>query len=172
MFLGFTVVLGGEYSHNQEISSSKLTQQVMSDTGVMSTIELKSISNGGLVSITDDSAASIWWLPKSQKNTLYEVISWLQQAKPYKGKIPQSQNSVVSHGNIGPSVLYISTSDKHEITIHPAFYLVSDGKSFEVKYITDVLQINNDGQKNYIQSNQLYSWLKNNKWKTEFEMKH
>lgn len=52
------------------------------------------------------------------------------------GKIPQSQISEVFNANIGPSVLYITTSDKHEISIQPVFYLVaSDGKGSEVRYV-------------------------------------
>ena len=172
MPLSFIAGCGTKPGQSQGTASSKLKQQVTSDTGVISTMELKSIASGGEISLADGSPASIWWLPKTQKTTLYEVMTWLQQAKLYKGKIPQSHNVVVSHGKIGSSALCISTPDKHEITIQPAFYLVSDGKSFEVQYITDVLQINNDGQKSYIQSSQLYSWLKNDKWKMEFEVKH
>ncbi len=144
----------------------------MVETGVISTTELKSIEKSSIVSLTDDSPASIWWIPKVQETTLSEVISWLQQAKEYRGKIPQSQISGVFKANIGPSKLYIATSDKHEITIQPAFYSVAnDGKGSEVCYVTDVLELSNDKQKVYIQSSELFNWLKNDKWKTEFEMR-
>ncbi len=144
----------------------------MVETVVISTTELKSIDKSSIVSLTDDSPGSILLIPKVKETTLSEVISWLQQAKEYKGKIPQSQISGMFKANIGPSKLYIATSDKHEITIQPAFYLVSnDDNGYEVRYVTDVLKLNNDKQEMYVQSSELFNWLKNDKWKTEFEIK-
>lgn len=100
------------------------------------------------------------------------MVSWLQQAEQYKGEIPQDQISEIFHANIGPAKLYITTSDKRTITIQPAFYLASkDGKSFEKRYITDVLQLSNDKQKSYVQSGELFNWLKNNKWESEMRKK-
>lgn len=168
LIMSLSFMTGCGEKHSQEIDSSKTD-----DTQIISTSKLKSIENSGVISLADDSPASFYWVPKNQKTTLYEVTSWLQQAKPYKGKIPKSQNVGMFNGNIDPSILYIKTSDEHEITIQPAFYLApSDGKSFVVHYINNVLQLNNDKQKIYIQSSELFNWLKNDKWKTEFEMKH
>ena len=145
--------------------------QETSDAVVISASELKSIANSGVINLTDDSCASTFWIPKAQNITLSEVTTWLQQAQPYKGKIPKSAQSRIFHGNIGPSALYISTSDKHEISIQPFYYLVSVGTGYKTCYLADVLILDNDGHKGYIQSSQLYNWLKNDKWKTEFKMK-
>lgn len=168
LIMSLSLMAGCGEKHSQEIDVSKT-----GDTGMISTAELKSIANSGVASLTDDSAASIWWVPKDKKTTLNEVTSWLQQAKPYKGKIPKSQNVGIFKGNIFPSKLYIKTSDEHEVTIQPAFYIaISNGKSSVVNYINNVLQLKNGNQKIYIQSSELFNWLKNDKWKTEFEMKH
>lgn len=152
--------------HYEEIHASNV-----SGTQVISNSEIKTIKNGGIISLTDDSPASLYWAPKNQKTTLYELTSWLQQAKLYEGEIPKSQDIGIFNANINPSILYIKTSDKHEITIQLAFYLVSNNrKSFEVRYIADVLQLNNDKQKIYIQSSNLFKWLRNDKWKTGFKI--
>jgi hypothetical protein len=92
-------------------------QQKTSDTGVFSTNELKSIADSGEASLSDDTPASILWVPKTQKATLSKVTFWLRNAQRYKGEIPQSQITGTINANVGPSVLYISTSDKHKITI-------------------------------------------------------
>jgi hypothetical protein len=139
----------------------------MSNTGVLSNMELINIANGSVVRLADDTCRSMWWEPKTQITTLYKVTYWLHQAKSYKGKVPLSQyNGAFHKENIGPSILYISTWDKHKISIQPSFFLDSDGN---VRFVTDVLQLNNDGHISYIQSSQLYNWLKNDKWKTQFE---
>jgi len=149
------------------------TSSAASDSGAISAEELKSISNGEVVSLTDDSPAALWWIPKSQDTTLSEITSWLEQSKLYSGEIPSSQTSsdTVFSANVGPSVLYINTSDQQTITIRPAFYLVADGKGYKKSYLSDVLIFNDGKQVIYIQSSQLYDWLKDDQWKSEFEMK-
>lgn len=78
--------------HSKGISYSKLVQQVTSKTEVISNTELKSIATGGTFSLTDDSHASLFWVPRNHKTTLIEITSWLHDATIYKGKIPKSQN--------------------------------------------------------------------------------
>lgn len=169
MALGFISGCDKIQSQSQKSTSLKSVQET-GGVGVISANDIKNIGNSGEVSLTDDTAASIWWVPKNQKDILYEVISWLQRAKPYKGSIPEDQISAVVHANIEPSKLYITTSDKHVITIQPVFYLASNDGKYQVCYVAGILEFNNDKQKIYIQSNELFDWLKNNKWKTEFEM--
>lgn len=154
-----------EEKHCEEIHASDV-----SDTQVISNSEIKTIKYSGTISLADDSPPSIYWVPKDPKTTLYEVTSWLHQAKLYKGDIPKSQNIGIFNGNINPSILYIKTSNEHEITIQPAFYFVlNNEKSFEVRYIDNILQLKNDKQKIYIQSSKLFKWLRNDKWEMEFK---
>jgi hypothetical protein len=169
--ISLTFIVGYVAKHSKEISSSKPVQQVTSKIGVIFNMELKSIATGGTISLIDDSPASSIWVPRNQKITLSEITSWLHDATIYKGKIPNSQNVALFKANVGPSILYISFYDKDNITIQPAFYLGSNN-AHDIEYITDVLQLNNHGQKNYIKSQKLFNWLKNNKWKTEFQMSH
>lgn len=135
---------------------------------------LRSISNGGVIRLADDSYASICWIPKSQNSTLSKITLLLKQAKLYNGKIPSSHTSsdVVFNAYIGPSTLYINTSDKHKITIQPVFYILSDRTRCRIDYLSGVLKFIDDKQIIYIQSSQLYDWLKNNKWKLEFKIEH
>jgi hypothetical protein len=139
------------------------------------------------VSISDDSPASIGWTPHNQKTILLQVSSWLNKATPYIYKIPQSQGPYVFHANIGPSELHILTSDKHQITIYPAYYIEKMGKTdtaisqdengvvtttenpeFQVHYVQDVLVFDNGGDRTYLKSEPLYNWLKQDQWKLEF----
>jgi hypothetical protein len=98
----------------------------------------------------------------------------LQQAKLYKGEIPKPKNlgesEVVFNAYIGPSILNIFTSDNHEITIKPAFYIDKDNEDlYSAHYIANVLEFNYDGEKTYIEYDKLYDWLRNDKWITEFK---
>jgi hypothetical protein len=156
-------VAGCGEKHNNETNS----------TAVISTTELKNILNHGEVILMEGCPASGLYVPKNQETVLSKVTSWIQQAKLYEGKIPKSQSIEKIHAYIGPSVLNISIWDKYKIKIQPAFYYaVGDKKYIEPHYINGVLELYKNGQKSYIKSNQFYSWLKNNKWKAEFEAKH
>jgi len=123
------------------------------------------------ISISGDSYAGIWWIPKNQKSIASEVTTWLEQATSYTQEIHKSQNVSQHAGNIGPSQLHISTSEKHEIAVYPAYYVDVENGVISVHYIQDVLVFNNGGFQTYIESSQLYNWLKNNEWKTEFIQK-
>ncbi|GFZ29976.1 hypothetical protein CSC2_05020 [Clostridium zeae] len=158
-------------SQNQESSSSKLLQQGIKDKESKYTSELKDITSSERIDIDDDTPAQGKWTSKDQEATLSEVLPWLKQAKLYKGEMPEASNlgkdEPVFNANIGPSILSISTSNKHIIKIKPAFHINSDNG--HINYYVNVVEFDYDGQKTYIESNQLYEWLKNNKWKTEFE---
>jgi hypothetical protein len=143
-------------------------------TIMFSTNELKNIKLSGEVCISDDSPASIFWVPQNPQNTLSDIVALMLQTKQYKGKIQKSQISpAMFKANIEPSILYINTSDKKLITIQPAFYLSSKkGVYSGVVYITNVLRLTKGKQVSYVENAKLYNWLKNNKWKTKFEMEH
>lgn len=167
--LGFMTGCTAKHDPSMDSASSKS----ISAAELLSTIG-KSMANGGTVRLTPDAPCQVFEAPKNNESVLSKVTSWLQQAKPYMEKIPQSEPSGPSAGYHGPAILYITTSDKHKITIIPAFYEVSEmtehGKMYTNRYIADVLNLSCDEQHCYIQSKGLYNWLKNDKWETEFEM--
>lgn len=138
------------------------------------------------ISISDNSPASIWWIPNDQKFVLSQIIAWLKQAEPYTEKIPQSPE-VVFQGNVGPAQITLTTSDKRLLVIYPAYYIEKSEKThtsistdehgvvtktenpeFQVQYVQDVLVFDNGGDRSYLKSEELYNWLKSNQWKTEF----
>ena len=169
--LGVLTGCFGEAGQSQT-SSVQPDQTKASTNGIISASELKSVLSSADVSLADDSPASRLWVPKNRTDTLGEVMGWLAKAKTYNGQIPKSQVSGAFAANIGPAVLYITTDDNHKINLKPAYYLAaSNGQTCKVCYVADVLQIQNDNQICYIQSSQLYDWLKNDQWKTEFELK-
>lgn len=161
-------------STSNEAKYSKSTQQVIKDDEAVYTSGLKDITNSERIIIGNDKPCQSVWTPKKQENTLAEITSWLQQAKLYKGEIPKPKNlgneELISNAYIGPSILNIFTSDNHKITIEPACYIdKNDSNLYSDHYITNVLEFDYDGKKTYIESNQLFDWLKNDKWETEFK---
>ncbi|MDP4089465.1 MAG: hypothetical protein Q8930_09385 [Bacillota bacterium] len=143
------------------------------NAGVISDSELKNIEARGKVCLSDSSPASLLWEPKNQKATLTKVTSWIRLAKLYRGSIPNPKSSeiVAFAAYIGPCTLCIYTSENRLIKIEPAYYLeLNAGKwSGKVHYFTDVLVLEQDGRIKYIQSGELFNWLKNNEWEEEFK---
>jgi hypothetical protein len=68
---------------------------------------------------------------------------------------------------MAPSSLNINTIDNHKITLQPVLYLVADGTGYKKCYLSNVLKFIDNEKKIYIQSNQIYDWLENNKWKSD-----
>lgn len=58
--------------------------------------------------------------------------------------------------------------DKYYITLQPSSYLFKANEKYDVKYIENVVMIEIYGQKNNIESQELYEWLKNDEFKSEF----
>lgn len=138
-------------------------------SGVIPADEMSAIASGGTVTLTDDSAAAIYWVPKDTGAMRAKITPWLQSLRPYTGNVPQTADSPVFHANISPSRLILSTADGHTLTVCPAFYLVPSGYlSYTKKFVPDVLLLENDGKKSYVKSPALYGWLKNDEWKAEF----
>lgn len=156
-------------------SSLSMSEQAKpTDTNSTSLVAIKSLNlptSIQSISISDDSYAGVWWIPKNPKSTSTEMTTWLEQATTYNEKIPKSQNVTQHAGNIGPSQLHISTLEKQEVAVYPAYYVGVQNGVISVHYIQDVLVFNNGGTETYIKSSQLYNWLKNNEWKSEFIQK-
>lgn len=163
-------------SQSQDVTSSKPIQQEIKNTESVYTAELKNITKNAKVVIANNKPCQTGWIPKNQGNTLSEIIFWLQQAKSYKGEILKPKNvpegeNLVFNAYIGPCILNISTSNNHRITIEPASYIEKDDGKFyySTHYTTNVLEFDYDGKKTYIESSQLFDWLKDNKWEGEFK---
>jgi hypothetical protein len=121
------------------------------------------------IRLSDDSASSNILFPKNQKETINKVLSWLTEATLYKAQIPKPNFSetIQSAGNMMPSHLVINWG-KHSIILQPANYFFKENEDYKVKYVENIVSIEKDGQKNYIESQQLYRWLKNDEWTSEF----
>ena len=136
-----------------------------------SSVSFKLPTSIQLISIGDDSPAGIYWSPYDQKSVISEVISWLEKAKPYTVKVPESEDVGRFNFNIGPSILNITTLSHHEF-IYPAWYTKRGGQKNNVysavHYVKNVVVVKNGKEITYLESEPLYNWLKNNEWKKEF----
>lgn len=133
--------------------------------------EIKLIKACSKISIQDDFPCSTIWKPTSQDKTLEKVISWLNKAQVYTDNVPASSASAknaVFYANILPSTLSINSSNNHIIMIQPVMYLIESGNGFQRNYLENVLKLTDGDSKVYIQSKQLYDWLKNDKWQSNF----
>lgn len=70
--------------------------------------------------------------------------------------------------NLAPSTLHITMPHNEEIIIQPESYLIWTGNIYKKCFVDGVILVKINKQITYIQSNDLYKWLKNNEWRTEF----
>ncbi len=130
------------------------------------------------VSISDDSPAGDFWSPKSQQAILDRVSAWLKASKPYTAAIPYSESvDNFVHHNIGPSALHITGADNMQTLIYPAWYVQTGGQEADTRSIGNYIHYQQDvvifieartNNISYLESAQLYNWLKNGEWKTAF----
>lgn len=134
-------------------------------TSIISETELKSIESSGKLFICYGLKVSEY-TPQNQNAVMSKVMSWLKQTKIYKGKVPDSNDNDFN-AYVGPARLVLCTPDNHEINIYPAYYYQnSDNK---IHYVDNVLIIRDNKQKYYIECSQIFNWLKNDEWKSEFK---
>lgn len=129
--------------------------------------ELKTIETDGKVSLTDDSFTPRWQTPKNNKIVLSQVVCMLKKAREYHGGIPKSAPGIFMV-NLAPSTLHITMPHNEEIIIQPESYLIWTGNIYKKCFVDGVILVKINKQITYIQSNDLYKWLKNNEWRTEF----
>lgn len=108
---------------------------------------------------------------KNKNATFKQINSFLTQSAVYTKSVPKDNIThpfVESAGYLGPPVLTIS--DKlHRVSINPAWYIdTPDAGHFALHQVTNILEVNFDGKKLYIQSPSFYDWLYNGKWQSSF----
>lgn len=109
--------------------------------------------------------------PLDSSVTLDKLSAWLKESKPYAGKVPQSTFKGVFMANIGPARLDIQTARKTSVSFQPAWYIISatsGASTFQVRYLSDVLRVEQDGRTGYLTCAPLFNWLKTDKWRAEF----
>lgn len=154
---------------SRRVTLSKPAQNVTVKAASLYTDELKNINKNDRIIIYDDKPCQTGWIPEKEDVTLSKIVLWLNKAKLYNGKIPESKNAIF-HAYVGPSILNIYTTNKHKIIIKPAYYIDRDKRNtYSMHYVNGILEFDFDKQKLYIQSSILYDWLKNDRWKAEFK---
>lgn len=108
------------------------------------------------------------WTTRDPKSASAQVLKWLNSSTPYTGSIPKSTNKMIPQANIGPAQLKIKTSNE-DITVYPVYYLVqTNTHAVQTRYVQDVVEYQTGNETVYLKSPQLFNWLKNNQWETEF----
>lgn len=155
-------------NHISSSVNSSLTSNISDDI-------YTSMKNGCTVKVSGFSANQISLTPKNTNDTILKIIDFLKKSTPYIGTIPKSTggNSVTS-GNIGPKYLIIDTNDDHHIGIEPTCYYVhteSQGGNEQytnINFVTNVLRVDIDSKTFYITSKNLYNWIQDDQWESEF----
>jgi hypothetical protein len=164
------IVAGGFYafSHHGLMQSNKPGVTTAShDTTPNPAVKFPTASSIQSISIFAGSTmnSSTTQDPKSVST---QVINWLNNSTLYTGSIPKSTNSIVPKSYTGPAQLKMKTANG-DVTVYPVYYLVQiNNNGVETRYLQDVVEYQMGNQTVYLKSPQLFNWLKNSQWKSEF----
>lgn len=174
---GYLVVSGHGFQKPVRIYSLQLANWIWngwsggaSVTAQSSKVELPKVNTIQSITVSVGTVP-IAWVTQNPKNVSSQVLSWLDNAIPYVGNIPPSFSNFEPQGGVGSARLNIVTINHNVITIYPTYYLVKiRSGSAQTRYVPDVLTYQEGNRTVYLTSPQLYNWLKNSQWKTEFSM--
>lgn len=124
------------------------------------------------LSISDEGPGIRGWVPRDQQHAIAQVLAWLKTAAPYEEKIPPQPTTVITTDYVGPSQLHLTTPDRGQLDIYPAYYCKvskqNEWTEVQANYIPDAIALWSSTGVSYFKSAQLYDWLKTDQWKTEF----
>ena len=107
------------------------------------------------------------WTTSYAKVVAQQVLKWLKESTPYTGVVPES--SITLDAYPGFARLHLTTADNQEIVVSPANYAVLENGEYKPKYVQDVVEYSVGIQTIYLESPQLYDWLKSGQWKDQFK---
>jgi hypothetical protein len=153
-------------------NSNSVPQAVIQQT--QSQVQIPTARDIQSLSIASDGAGSVYMSPNNPASTIAQVLDWLKTAKPVSVQFPKlkitQQGS--SGGYTGPSRLFLSLKDKENITITPSFYVWSNSSGgYDYHYLNGIIQYQTGNQTVYFNAPQLFKWLKDDQWKTNFKLK-
>ncbi|RIV19158.1 hypothetical protein D2Q93_13280 [Alicyclobacillaceae bacterium I2511] len=126
------------------------------------------------LTIEADTAAGTVWSPINQQSTNSKVSSLLKNGSVTTVQMPKQPVGLQFNANISPSRLNIVTRTEGQISIYPAFYIVkgivdqNGNQLYSVKFVPNVIEVNQQGNVTYLSDKPLYIWLNNNQWKEDF----
>jgi len=156
---------GTSTSHNLpgNTAASNNANPTSNPTGFPSLDAIQSIS------VSSDTAAQTIWGTQDPKSVEKQILAWLKSSTPFTGTIPSSQEQGVTNAYSGPSKLHMETTGHQRIVIYPVFYRAkAPGGLFQNKYVQNVVAYDDGTHVRYLTCPELYTWLKNDQWKTEF----
>ncbi|QQE78082.1 hypothetical protein [Alicyclobacillus sp. SO9] len=121
--------------------------------------------------------ASLLYVSKNkqdQQQVISNLLKWLQSAKQTQVKAPKNLFRGTLHAHLGPPLLYLNLSNsKNPLLIRPAYFIVSKSKNqISTQYVKNVVAYGDKQHLVYLKSQELFQWIKQNQWKTDFELKH
>lgn len=135
--------------------------------------ELESVAEHGTLQIASGLCERLW-VPKAPGATARQVAAWLRQARPYTGKIPETQISPYAFkANVAPASLSVSASGGYSLSVQAAFYFVRlQGAAFQERFVPDVLALRANGKTSFLRCAPLYGFLQNGGWEPGFRLKY
>lgn len=121
------------------------------------------------ISVSSDTAAQTIWITQNPKSVEKQVLAWLNNSPPFTGTIPSSQEQGLTNAYSGPAKLHMGTTGEQHIAIYPVFYRTKASNGmYQTKYVQNVVAYDDGTHVVYLSCPKLYTWLKNDQWKTEF----
>lgn len=117
------------------------------------------------------------YTPKNQSETVAQTVKWLQTGKPVSVQLPPPTNPpIVILANTNPAVLELQLSSKKLIWISPTSYMTvhsqvqnqAHSQELMTHFVNDVISYHVENKTFYLKDPELYNWLKNYQWQSQF----
>ena len=151
-------------THHFKPTSSKGTTQ----TDASNVPSLPASSSIQSIYITADNPAQTKWLTNDQTAIESSVSAWLKSSKLYTGKIETSNVNISSY--VGPAQLHIDGSSNKSIVIYPVSHVEQKNGQYMAVYQQNVVAYSTGKHITYLNSPELYTWLKSDQWQTQFNV--
>lgn len=159
------IVAGSIYALSQNGSSRPPDEPHVTAANVPSLPASSSIRS---IYITADNPAQTKFLTNHPAVVEHNVSAWLKSSKVYTSKIDESN---ISQGTyVGPAQLHIDGGDHKSIVIYPVSHVEQENGAYLPVYQQSVVAYRTGSHTTYLYSPELYTWLKNDQWQTEFNV--
>lgn len=163
------IVAGGiTYGVHREGLFESISSKGTAQTDASYVPSLPPYSSIQSIYITADNPAQTKWLTNDPTAIESSVSAWLKSSKLYTGKIKTSNVNIGSY--VGPAQLHIDGSSNKSIVIYPVSHVEETNGQYVAVYQQNVVAYSTGKRITYLNSPELYTWLKSDQWQTLFNV--
>jgi hypothetical protein len=162
------ITSGIAYGTHHEGLFKPIRSKETAQTHTPSVPSLPASSSIQSIYITADNPAQTKWLTNNETAIESSVSAWLKSSKLYTGKIDTSNVNIGSY--VGPAQLHIVGWNNQSIVIYPVSHVEQKNGQYVAVYQPNVVAYSTGKHITYLNSPELFTWLKDDEWQTQFNV--